>query len=111
VVLAYPGNARIFFHSTFVDLRRGFEGLSFLVEAAFGEKVTSGSYFAFVNKRRELMKVIYFDGDGLAIWVKRLEKGRFGRHLGSSPLMDRRSFLMLLEGVTPRRMNCRYTHS
>ncbi len=66
---------------------------------------------AFVNKRRELMKVIYFDGDGLAIWAKRLEKGRFGRHLSSSPLMDRRSFLMLLEGVIPRRMNRRYKHS
>ena len=110
-MLAYPGNARIFFYSSSVDLRRGFEGLSFLVETAFGEKVTGGGYFAFVNKRRDLMKVIYFDGDGLAIWAKRLEKGRFGRYLGASPLMDRRNFLMLLEGVTPRRMNRRYTHS
>jgi len=57
------------------------------------------------------MKVIYFDGDGLAIWAKKLEKGRFGRHPSSSPLMDRRSFLMLLEGVIPRRMNRRYKHS
>lgn len=56
------------------------------------------------------MKILYWDQDGLAIWQKRLEKGLFGK-TPQSKTIDRRGFLMLLEGITPRRLNRRYTAS
>ena len=109
-MLAYPANARIFLHSPSVDLRSGFERLSCLVETILEEKVTGGAFFVFLNKRRNMMKILYWDQDGLAIWQKRLEKGLFGK-TPQSKTIDRRGFLMLLEGITPRRLNRRYTVS
>ncbi len=107
-MLAYPANAKIFLFRSPVDLRNGFEGLSFLVESILKEQVISGAYFVFLNKRRNLMKILYWDGDGLVIWLKRLEKGLFGKLSSEQPQIDRRKFLMILEGVTPRRLNNRY---
>jgi transposase len=54
------------------------------------------------------MKVLYWDGDGLAIWYKRLEKGSFLNNKSNAISMDRREFLMLLEGVTPQRLQKRF---
>ncbi len=54
------------------------------------------------------MKILYWDGDSIAIWLKRLEKGLFGKLSSGEPQVDRRKFLMILEGVTPKRMNRRY---
>lgn len=103
-MLALAGNARFFLHRDPVDLRNGFEGLCFIVEGVFRQEVTGGGYFIFLNKRRDRMKVLYWDGDGLAIWYKRLEKGTFSRKSTDQELMERREFLMLLEGVTPHRI-------
>jgi transposase len=107
-MLAYPSDAKIFLHSLPVDLRKGFEGLSFLVETDLKERVTSGAFFVFLNRGRTMMKILYWDQDGLAIWQKRLEKGSFGK-IPAQQSINRREFLMLLEGVTPRRMNRRFT--
>jgi transposase len=107
-MLAYPASAKIFLFASPIDLRNGFEGLSFLIESVLKEQVISGAYFVFINKRRNLMKILYWDGDGLALWLKRLERGLFAKLTTSEPLIDRRRFLMLLEGVTPRRLNTRY---
>jgi transposase len=105
-VLSLASTPKIFCCQEPVDMRKGFEGLSAIVERGFEERVASGSYFVFINRRRNLMKVLYWDGDGLAIWYKRLEKGSFAR--GKGPAMSRREFLMLLEGIEPRRLRKRY---
>lgn len=107
-MLALASNARFFLHRDPVDLRNGFEGLCFIVERVFLQEVTGGGYFIFLNKRRDRMKVLYWDGDGLAIWYKRLEKGTFSRKSNDQVLMERRDFLMLLEGVTPHRIQKRF---
>jgi transposase len=54
------------------------------------------------------MKVLSWDGDGLVIWFKRLEKGTFSYSWGSVDQMDRKTFLMLLEGVIPKKVQARY---
>ncbi|NGX61958.1 MAG: hypothetical protein K940chlam9_01450 [Chlamydiae bacterium] len=72
------------------------------------EELISNAYFAFINKGRDRIKILYFDGDGLAIWQKRLEKGRFPKQKEQNPLMSRRSFLMLIEGVIPKRVYKRF---
>ena len=52
------------------------------------------------------MKILYFDGDGLAIWAKRLEKGRYPKNQKIE--LDRREFLMILEGIVPKRLKKRF---
>jgi transposase len=108
-MLSLSGNTRFFLHRDPIDLRKGFEGLCSIVEIIFQEDVTGGSYFIFINRRRDRIKVLYWDGDGLAIWYKRLEKGTFHKKIIETTLIERRDFLMLLEGVTPHRMQKRFS--
>jgi transposase len=63
----------VFLHASATDLRKGFDALSGLVTTAFGQDPTSGHLFLFVNRRRDRLKILYWDRDGLAIWYKRLE--------------------------------------
>jgi transposase len=107
-MLALTGAARIFLYQEPIDLRKGFEGLCSAVEITFGNEITSGAYFAFLNRRRNRIKVLYWDTDGLAIWYKRLEKGSFSKRGLTGGLIERREFLMLLEGITPRRLQMRH---
>jgi len=106
-MLAFSGVARIFLFDNPIDLRKGFEGLSNLVDYFLGNSVTCGTYFVFVNRQRDMMKVLYWDGDGLAIWQKRLEKGRFRKGLQTGHI-ERREFLMMLEGIIPKRVQKRF---
>lgn len=108
-MLAIAGNAKIFFFQKPIDMRKGIEKLSYLVEQSYQGELTSGSYFVFVNRMRDKMKVLYWDTDGFAIWWKRLEKGSF-RLLGiDKQLIDRREFFMLLEGITPYKIQSRFS--
>ncbi len=107
-MLAISANARIFFFQIAVDMRKGIEGLSALVEESFKEELISGAYFVFVNKVKDRIKVLYGDLDGFAIWWKRLEKGKF-RLLGiDRAQIDRKEFFMLLEGITPKKIEKRF---
>lgn len=107
-MLAIAGNARIFFFQKPVDMRKGVESLSLLVEQSCTGELMTGAYFVFINRLRDRMKVLYWDNDGFAIWWKRLEKGSF-RLLGiDRALIDRREFFMLLEGITPHKIQRRF---
>lgn len=107
-MLAINGSARIFLCHEPIDLRKGFQGLSTIVIDQLKEDLVSNSYFVFLNRGRDRIKILYFDGDGLAIWQKRLEKGRFAKQKEERPLMQRREFLMVLEGIVPKRVHKRY---
>ena len=107
-MIALGGKSRIFVCQETMDLRKGFESLCSIVEERYTGELMSGAYFVFLNRPRNRMKILYWDVDGLALWNKRLEKGSFGRPKDEKSLIDRREFLMLLEGVTPKRMNARY---
>lgn len=77
-MLTVPHTVRIFVHTGAVDLRKSFDGLSGLVSQVFPEEnLLSGHLFLFLNRRRDRLKLLYFDRDGLAIWYKRLEAGSF----------------------------------
>lgn len=107
-MLSIPGNARIFLFKDPIDLRKGFEGLSRFVEQTFGDILTSGAYFIFLNRKRDRMKALYWDADGLVIWYKRLEKGSFSHSHLQKAEMTRREFFMLLEGIIPKRLQRRH---
>lgn len=76
-MLPLPNDARIFLHGTPVDLRNGFDGLSFLAHSVFKDEMSPESYFVFFNPRRTRMKILYWSGDNLLIWYIRLRKGVF----------------------------------
>jgi transposase len=85
-----------------VDLRKGFDGLSGLVTQELGRDPLAGDFFVFVNRGRKRAKVLLWDGTGLCIYAKRLERGRFAclwREGTTGPLRLTMSELQLfLEG-------------
>jgi len=107
-MLAIASNARIFFFQEVVDMRKGLEKLCVLVEAFSSAELMTGAYFVFVNRSKDKMKVLYWDNDGFAIWWKRLEKGSFHFLENQNTLIDRKEFFMILEGITPKRMQKRF---
>ncbi len=109
LMLTVPGNARLFLCQTPMNMRKSFEGLSSVVGQLFPGELLSGAFFIFLNRRRDHMKVLYWDRDGFVIFYKRLEKGTFAWKPGSATMLDRRSFLMMLEGVVPKRLNLRFS--
>ena len=70
-------HGRVHFYSEFVDMRKSINGLSCLVEDAFESSVFSGHLFVFCNRSRTMIKVLYWEGNGFCLWMKRLEKQRF----------------------------------
>ena len=109
-MLALTGATHIFLYRGAADMRKSFDGLSGLVRGEMNGDPLSGSLFVFCNRRRTMVKLLYWDRDGLALWYKRLEKGTFRlpKPEAGAAEIDRRSLSLLLEGVTPRRMNRRY---
>jgi len=108
-MLSIPGNARLFLCQQPVNMRKSFEGLSALVEQLFPGELLSGALFIFLNRRKDQIKVLFWDKDGLVIWFKRLEKGSFMWKWGGENRIDRKTFLMLLEGIVPKRIQTRYS--
>ena len=76
-MLSLSANTRIFIAAGATDMRKGFDGLQGLVLSVLEQDPLSGHLFLFVNRRRDKLKILYWDGDGLAIWYRRLEQGTF----------------------------------
>jgi len=76
VIAAGPAT-RVFLVSGATDMRKGFGGLAALVRSRLGEEPLSGHLFAFANASRTRLKILFWDGSGLWVCSKRLERGRF----------------------------------
>jgi transposase len=76
-MILLPSAVRIFLCTRPTDLRKSFDGLTGLVQECFDQDPLTGHLFLFLNRRRDRIKILYFDRDGLAIWYKRLEVGSF----------------------------------
>jgi transposase len=90
-----------------VDMRQSFNGLMARVQAVLREDPTSGHFFVFTNKNRNRLKILCYDGSGLWVCAKRLDRGTFGWPKGeeASRLFRAEELSLLLHGIegTPRR--------
>lgn len=109
-MLALTGALRIYLYRGAADMRKSFHGLSGLVRNELHGDPLSGALFVFCNRRRTMVKMLYWDPGGLAIWAKKLERGTFRIPPPEGPTaeIDRRHLALLLEGVTPRHLARRY---
>ena len=76
-MLSISRTTRVFLATEPTDMRKGFDGLFALVESVINEDPFSGHLFVFRNHRRDRLKVLWWDRDGLAIFYKRLERGGY----------------------------------
>lgn len=76
-MLSFTGGLKVFLAIEPIDLRQGFEGLTALVTQRLGEDLRQGALFVFTNRRHTRLKILYWDGTGLWLLIKRLEKGTF----------------------------------
>jgi transposase len=104
-MIGLPLGTRIWLAAGVTDMRRGFDGLAALVQTTLAENPFAGHVFVFRGKRGDLIKLLWWSGDGMNLFAKRLERGRFvwpqattgAVHLTSAQLS------MLLEGIDWRR--------
>jgi transposase len=113
-MLGLSANLRYFLCTKEVDMRNGFDGLAGIVRNHLKKDPISGDVFIFINKPRTHIKVLYWDGDGFALFYKRLERGRFARTASSdiAQSLRREELMMLLEGLQYGKMRKlkRYYH-
>ena len=76
-MLSFPGSLRVFVALESCDMRKGYNGLMALVSERLEEDVHGGAIFVFSNRRHDRLKMLYFDGSGLWLLSKRLERGTF----------------------------------
>lgn len=81
-MISLNANARVFFCTRATDMRKSFDGLYALVQQVVKQDPLSGDLFVFLNRRRDRVKVLLWEGDGLSIWYKRLEAGTFAQPAG-----------------------------
>ncbi len=102
-MISIASSTRIFVATSPTDMRKGFDGLQGLVSSVLGQDPLSGHLFLFVNRRRDKLKVLYWDGDGLAIWYRRLEQGTFQMPTitgdKTAAEINREDLIMLIRGL------------
>jgi transposase len=100
-MIPVPARTKVWLAAGVTDMRKGFNGLSALAEKVLREDPYCGHVFVFRGRRGDLIKLIWFDGQGACLFSKRLEKGRF---VWPSPANGKLSvssaqLAMLLEGI------------
>ena len=100
-----PAGAQIWIAAGATDLRRGFTGLSAMVQTTLAADPFSGHVFVFRGRRGDLIKLLWWDGDGLCLFAKKLERGRFiwPKADSGTVSLTRAQLSMLLEGIDWRR--------
>jgi transposase len=102
-VIALPTHTDIFLFSQPTDMRKSFCGLAGIVRDCLKREPNDGSLFLFINRKKDKLKALYWDRDGLALWYKRLEAGTFERITDQGKptvQIDAAELAMLLGGIS-----------
>lgn len=104
-MIGLPAGTRIWLAAGITDMRAGMNGLVAKVDSALKENPYSGHVFVFRGRRGDMIKVLWWTGDGLCLLAKRLEKGRFiwPQASSGSVTLSQAQLSMLLEGIDWRR--------
>ena len=96
-----PSSTRVYVAPGSTDMRKAINGLSILVESRLRLDPFSGHLFVFCNRRRNNLKILYWDRNGFCLWQKRLEKDNFKWPQSEKQAfeIDRRQLSWLLEGL------------
>jgi transposase len=108
-VLSLPPSVRVFVATEPVDGRKGPDSLMVMVRDIFRLDIFSGHLFVFFSKRRDRVRTVYWDRDGIAMWTKRLERGRYRiqRHDQAIRSIDAAELGLILEGIDLERIRRR----
>ena len=100
-MIGLPPNTRVWIAAGHTDMRKGFNGLSAQVQTALAGNPYSGHVLVFRGKRGDMIKVLWYDGQGLLLLAKRLERGRFvwPQAVSGSVCLTTAQLSMLLEGI------------
>ncbi len=104
-MLAFPSALKIYLAVAPVDMRGQFNALWAHAQNALGSDPREGAVFVFANKKRDRVKLLYWDGTGVWVLAKRLERGRFSWPAGSDPArlsLSPEALTMLLAGIDLR---------
>ena len=104
-MIGLPLGTQVWLAAGITDMRKGMDGLAALVQTALTENPFSGHVFVFRGKRGDLVKLLWWSGDGMNLYAKRLERGRFVWPQASSGVvhLTNAQLSMLLEGIDWRR--------
>jgi transposase len=83
-----PASVRVYLCTSACDMRRSFDGLHSLVTQSMQLDAFGGHLFVFSNRRRDRIKILYWDRDGFAVWAKRLEEGTYAMPFNDSDATD-----------------------
>jgi len=99
-------NLKVYIATGNTDMRKAINGLSILVESQMELDPFSGHIFVFSNRRRKIIKILYWDENGFCLWQKRLEKHRFTWPVAGVEVMElkQRQLKWLLEGLDISKM-------
>lgn len=114
-MLFLDGNIKIWLYTEATDMRKSFNGLSALVRSKLLENPLAGQLFVFCNRRRTHIKLLYFDGSGYCIWMKRLEQGlfHFNKNAGEKVSLSWVELQMVISGIDTQNITQykRYNHA
>src|SRR2546421_919376 len=104
-MIGLPAGTRIWLAAGITDMRKGFDTLAVQAQTVLGNDPFSGHVFVFRGRRGDLIKMLWWDGDGLCLFAKRLERGRFiwPQATSGTVSLTRAQLSMLLEGIDWRR--------
>lgn len=104
-MISPPSGTQIWLAAGVTDMRRGMDGLAALVQSTLAENPFSGHVFIFRGRRGDLIKLLWWSGDGLCLFAKRLERGRFvwPQATEGSVYLSNAQLSMLIEGIDWRR--------